>query len=149
MPFKLAEFLKLGIDLVNKEIANGTISLEKFLKEYSGGEERTLVLRIDSASKRSEGFGFYIDTVKGIGITETYAVVEPTVEIGIDENLGWRIASRELNLAAIYFQGYPLDIKGACWLRDIATLDRVLETINDVLLTKDIDLRAILAGDRG
>lgn len=137
---KLKEFLEAGLEGISKRL-----NLKKLFEEYAQGEDRTLVLRTRPSKGRGEEFGFYVDTKNWqVGITETYAILEPTVRVTIDEDLMWLMASREQNLFSAYFQNLPIRVEGAFVLRDILILDKVLELIHDCLLAEGVDLKAIL-----
>lgn len=138
---KLKDFLEPALEGISRRL-----DLQKLFQEYARGEDRTLVLRTRPASGRGEEFGFYIDTKNWqVGVTESYAIVEPTVRMTIDEDLMWLMASREQNLFSAYFQNLPIKVEGSFVLRDILILDKVLELIHDCLLADGIDLRQILA----
>lgn len=138
---KLKEFLEPALEGLSKRL-----DLKKLFEEYAQGEDRTLVLRTHPARGRGEEFGFYIDTKNWqVGVTESYAIVEPTVRVTIDEELMWLMASRQQNLFSAYFQNLPIDVEGPFVLRDILILDKVLELVHDCLLADNIDLAAILS----
>lgn len=138
---KLKDFLEAGLEGISRRL-----DLGKLFEEYAQGEDRTLVLRTRSATGRGEEFGFYIDTgTWKVGVTESYAILEPTVRVTLDEDLMWLIASRQQNLFSAYFQNLPIQVEGPFVLRDILILDKVMELIHDCLLADGIDLGTILA----
>lgn len=138
---KLKDFLQPALEGISKRL-----DLQKLFQEYAQGEDRTLVLRTRPARGRGEEFGFYIDTQNWqVGITENYAILEPTVRITIDEDLMWSLAARQQNLFSAYFQNLAVDVDAPFLLRDILILDKLLELIYDCLLADGIDLKAILA----
>lgn len=137
---KLKDFLEAGLEGISKRL-----DLKKLFEEYAQGEERTLVLRTRPATGRGEEFGFYIDINNWqVGVTDSYAIQEPTVRVTIDEDLMWLLAARQQNLFSAYFQNLPIDVEGAFVLRDILILDKVLELIHDCLLADGIDLAQII-----
>lgn len=137
---RLRDFLEPALEGLSRRL-----DLKKLFQEYAQGEDRTLVLRTRAAKGRGEEFGFYIDTSNWkVGVTESYAIVEPTVRVTIDEDLMWLTASRQQNLFSAYFQNLPIEVEGPFVLRDILILDKVLELIHDCLLADGIDLKAIL-----
>ena len=139
---KLRDFLEAGLEGVSKRL-----DTKKLFEEYAQGEERTLVLRTRSSKGLGEEFGFYIDTRSWlVGVTESYAIRNPTVTITVDEDLMWLLAARQQNLFSAYFQNLPIQVEGPFVVRDILILDKMLEIINDCLLADGIDLGKIILG---
>lgn len=137
----LREFLEAGLEGISKRL-----DMKKMFEQYSQGEDRTLVLRAISKRGREEEFGLYVNTNNWeIGVTESYAITDPTVRVTIDEDLMWILASRKQNLFSAYFQDLSIAVEGPFVLRDILILDKILELIHDCLLAEGIDLAAILA----
>lgn len=137
---KLKDFLEAGLEGISKRL-----DLKKLFEEYAQGEDRTLVLRTRPSTGRGEEFGFYVDTSTWkIGITESYAILEPTVRVTVDEGLMWLVVARQQNLFSAYFQNLPIQVEGPFVLRDILILDKVLELIHDCLLAEGVDLAEIL-----
>jgi hypothetical protein len=136
---KLSDFLEAGLEGISKRI-----DLKRFFEEYAQGEDRTLVLRTRSA-RGEEEFGFYVDTRDWkVGITDSYAIPQPTVRITVDEDLAWLLVARHQNLFSAYFQNLPVRVEGDFVLRDILILDKLLQIIHDCLLAEGIDMAAIL-----
>lgn len=139
---KLSELLEAGLEGVNKRL-----DIKKALQEYAQGENRTLILRTTPREGRGEEIGFYVDTrTWKMGVTEAYAIPNPTVRITVDEDLMWLLAARQQNLFSAYYQNLPIDVEGKFILRDILILDKVLEMMYDCLLADGIDLATILVG---
>jgi len=137
---RLRDFMEAGLQGISKRL-----DTRRLFEEYAGGEERTLVLRVRYPRGKGEEFGFYVDTRSWqVGVTESYAIPEPTVRVTIGEELMWLLASRQQTLFSAYYQNYPIEVEGDYVLRDILILDKVLELIYDCLLAEGIDLARIL-----
>jgi len=143
---RLRDFLEAGVKGLPKSLSQKGVEIRSLFQEYGQGEQRTLLLRLRSR-KGSEEFGFYVDTgTWEINITDSYALPDPTVRLTVlDEDFMWELVSRRESLFSAYFKSLPIEVEGPYVLRDLVTLDRILELIYNCLLADGIDLAAILA----
>lgn len=125
MSVELKEFIELGTTYINNEM-----NLQEQKQKYWPTENRTILLTITNPSGQI-----------GLTLDENFKLVagrvlNPTVEVKLNEDTFWAIITKKLGFAHAFFDG-SVDMVGEHSLRDFVLINRIFHEL--IILSHALD----------
>ena len=117
---------------------NRNLNVAHLMRDHAGGENRSLLFEVRDRFGRTEAYGFLVDFGRGvIEMVEPWQVKNPTATLTMADILILRLLDGKDTLTSMALKGYPLDIRGPHFLRDLVFLDELLAKARRSMAVKE------------